>query len=915
MATTRKLFTDVMGGREATSYIGSKGEIFYDQDVGTLRLSDGQTQGGIPLSDASVSRYVAVNVDGVISGSYNGIDWNDYTSNLNGIERVAVGPTKIVYIADSSVDNDFNTLWYADNYDTEPTEVGGMPEKDFSEVKYFKSISKFVAVGRGADGPELHYSSDGVTWISSSVDPTYYTELDVAEPTIFSDISENTAGFFILSNKAAFGGFFLSNITDTMDASTHIDLSNVTDADLDEISWVDSGEFIGWHLFIQGEGTSWWVNDALDPTTQQFADFGLPIQQVLEDNIGVSSSTSEIVVGEYNGITTIMVATNDGQIMYWAAIPAGPYVSIPKPYTATISGWTSASPTVVSYTTEGGNSDGNQGGEKFVVSGSENADYNGTYYLGSGNTVYTDSGLTVPFDTTGLTAFTGTATITWSHGQYIDALHYSDGIFYAGNDNEEIFVSTDGGETWAQADQLLGGQGEGDGYLNDIDSFIGNTTTADIGDITFSGVEIRGIAAEQKNGLIKLVPNTNFDGHSFVDNGQFVQIYPTNQYDAPHIHIAAGSGANGEGDLFLGDDNKYVQVSHFGEVSIQSYDSAEDNTYNWTFVNDGTVHFPPLLTNLHNGGSQTAQTLKFANPNLQVVITGPTPSVNVDAQRLIIQGQRASGTGEGGDVYVWGGDAEFDGGDIKIYAGDADDAAQGYGGYVNINGGRGFNSGGQVYIKAGDSNTDGADVALEAGTGTSTNGKVRVQVNGNTWYFFDNGKLQLPSGGDIVDSDGFVLTNTSHGCFHKTANITAPAADTAYGFDWYTDTTAHVNSKGVVVTIDNPTRVNILETGNYKASVEMQLKSTVNDVRIAYIWIEKNGVEIAESCVKVELEKAASSLFNKEWLLDGIAANDYIEVKFAVNDETGISLEYTAAQTTPYSRPAIPSATLTVTAM
>jgi hypothetical protein len=765
MAITRKIFTDVMGGRDAAAYIGNKGEIFYDEDVGSLRLSDGTTAGGTPLSSTSVSRYVAVNAAGVISGSYNGIDWNDYTSNLNGIVRVAVGPTKIVYIADSSVDNDFDSLWYADNYDTEPTEVGGMSEKQFSEVKYFKSISKFVAVGEGANGPELHYSSDGVTWISSSIDPTYLTELDVSGgENIFSDISENSAGFFILSNNAALGGFFLPNITDTMDASTHIDLSNVTDADLDEISWVDSGAFIGWHLFIQGEGTDWWVNDALDPTTQQFSDFGLPIQGVLEDNIGVSSSTSEIVVGEYAGITTIMVATNNGQIMYWPAIPAGPYVSVPKPYTATISGWTSASPTVVSYTTDGGNSDGNQGGEKFVVSGSENGDYNGTYYLGEGNTVYTDDELTVPFDTTGLTAFTGTATITWSHGQYIDALHYSDGIFYAGNDNEEIFVSTNGGETWTQADQLLGGQGEGDGYLQDIDSFIGDTTSVNIGDITFSGVEIRGTAAEMRGGLIKLVPATSYDGHNYLDNGQYVQIYPTNQYDAPHIHIAAGWGDNTDGDLFLGDDDKYVQVNHDGNVSIQAYDPDENDRYTWSFENTGNLRFP--------------------------------------------------------------------------------------------------------------------DGSLQ-----------------NTAY----------TGGTPV-----------FGCFHKVADVVATEANAAFSFDWFNDATAHVNTQGVAVVSGNPTRVAISSAGSYLVTVEMLVKSEGNAARDVFLWLSKNNSDVADSGIKIEvkgggLNNPVYEYISKQWLVHDVAENDYLELKFAVSRIDLMKLEYTAAQTTPYARPALPSAILTIT--
>ena len=452
----------------------------FDTD-GSMTFPDGSVQ-TTAFTGESISKYVAVNDSGVISGSVNGIDWNDYTSNLDGIERVAVGPNKIVYTAESTADNDFESLWYADSYDTEPTEVSGMSEKDFNEVKYFKSISKFVAVGEGTNGPELHYSSDGVTWVSSSIDPTYLTELDVAGEIYFSDISENSAGFFILGNKPDLGGFFLSDITDTMNADTHVDMSNVPGGEFDEISWVDSGEFIGWHLFITDEGTAWYVNDATDPTTQQFTDFGLPIQGVLEDNIGVSSGTSEIVVGEYNGITTVMVATSSGQIVYWPAIPAGPFVSIPKPYTASITAWSNSATSAITYTGE----DGSQGGERFVVSGSSVGDYNGTYYLGEGNSVFLDDELTEPFDTTGLTAFTGTATITWSHGQYIDALHYSDEIFYAGNDSEEMFISTNGGETWTQTDQLPGGPGEIGGYINDIDSYVSVGISANTGEFSFN---------------------------------------------------------------------------------------------------------------------------------------------------------------------------------------------------------------------------------------------------------------------------------------------------------------------------------------------------------------------------------------------------------------------------------------------
>lgn len=157
-------------------------------------------------------------------------------------------------------------------------------------------------------------------------------------------------------------------------------------------------------------------------------------------------------------------------------------------------------------------------------------------------------------------------------------------------------------------------------------------------------------------------------------------------------------------------------------------------------LNTGTI-------NLHNGGDQTAQILQFDNAAYQSVITGPTPAAGNNAQRLIIQGQRATGQGEGGDVYLWGGDAQTDGGDIKIYAGDADSNTEGYGGYVNIQGGDGYTQGGSVDIQGGYStNGTGGDVRIGAATsGNNLHGKVQISTNAGSWQFKPDGSLEAPT--------------------------------------------------------------------------------------------------------------------------------------------------------------------------
>jgi hypothetical protein len=53
---TFKIFTDKMGGTRANTYIGTRGEVFYDVDGTTpMRLSDGVTPGGIQFGITSIS--------------------------------------------------------------------------------------------------------------------------------------------------------------------------------------------------------------------------------------------------------------------------------------------------------------------------------------------------------------------------------------------------------------------------------------------------------------------------------------------------------------------------------------------------------------------------------------------------------------------------------------------------------------------------------------------------------------------------------------------------------------------------------------------------------------------------------------------------------------------------------------------
>lgn len=212
---------------------------------------------------------------------------------------------------------------------------------------------------------------------------------------------------------------------------------------------------------------------------------------------------------------------------------------------------------------------------------------------------------------------------------------------------------------------------------------------------------------------------------------------------------------------------------------------------------------------LHNGGVQSAQILKFDDVSKQSVITGPTPASGDSAQRIIIQGQRAVEGGEGGDVYLWGGDSDYNGGDIKIYAGDADNVSpnSGYGGYVNIEGGRGITNGGSVAITGGHSEGGQAgSVNIVGGTTTSGfAGNVMVRVNDNDWTFNENSNLEIP--GDILLNNGTsVAVGTYDNGYSGNKGVSLNCA-VGYELNWQAGRLKSTSNNGVVVAsiyIDSP---------------------------------------------------------------------------------------------------------------
>lgn len=133
-----------------------------------------------------------------------------------------------------------------------------------------------------------------------------------------------------------------------------------------------------------------------------------------------------------------------------------------------------------------------------------------------------------------------------------------------------------------------------------IGTVINGNTVAVTGDITFSGIQIQGANTVNQNGSIELVPNPNLKG-----NGQYLNIYPTNAFDYPHIHIAAGTG----GDLFVGDDTTYFSVGNDGNLK------ANTSGGQWQFGTDGNLTLPGNIDSVNSIGIQAGDAVTITSNN------------------------------------------------------------------------------------------------------------------------------------------------------------------------------------------------------------------------------------------------------------------------------------------------------------
>jgi hypothetical protein len=163
-----------------------------------------------------------------------------------------------------------------------------------------------------------------------------------------------------------------------------------------------------------------------------------------------------------------------------------------------------------------------------------------------------------------------------------------------------------------------------------------------------------------------------------------------------------------------------------------------------------------------------------------------------------------------------------------------------------------------------------------------------------------------------IYGNGYINTNNrieylrTYGGFYNPNDI-ATTANTVANLDLPNT----YDANGISIVSNN--QITIQRTGTYNIQFSLQVKNTDNasdhDIDV---WFAKNGTDVANSASQWTVVKNDGKNICVVNFVDTVtSANTYYQIRYAVNS-ANVSLEAFGNITTPYTRPAIPSAIVTV---
>ena len=149
-----------------------------------------------------------------------------------------------------------------------------------------------------------------------------------------------------------------------------------------------------------------------------------------------------------------------------------------------------------------------------------------------------------------------------------------------------------------------------------------------------------------------------------------------------------------------------------------------------------------------------------------------------------------------------------------------------------------------------------------------------------------------------------IVLEDGHGDFYINSDVTAASANTEYQLTY----TAETTNSGI--TLGTPaSRIVFEEAGQYVIAFSAQISSTSASTVHFYFWPSVNGTDINNSAMTTALHQNNATLVTSRTQVFTVAANDYLEVNWMVDNTDGF-LNATAASAPV---PNIPASTLSIT--
>lgn len=147
------------------------------------------------------------------------------------------------------------------------------------------------------------------------------------------------------------------------------------------------------------------------------------------------------------------------------------------------------------------------------------------------------------------------------------------------------------------------------------------------------------------------------------------------------------------------------------------------------------------------------------------------------------------------------------------------------------------------------------------------------------------------------------VARIDYGSFSDSTDQPIAAANTAQAITFDTTKLSLGLSRGAPTS-----RIVTARAGFFNIQFAMQVTSTSASTKTIYIWIRKNGVDVANTCGAITITGSSTTLVPAWTYSLQLAAGDYFEIMFA-SDSTAVTLDASAA---PAFAPAIPSILLEV---